>query len=375
MFAFTIDQGNTQIDEETLRTVHLSPYRAALAAGAQIVMASFSSWQGKKLHAHHYLLTEVLKGELGFSGFIISDWGGMDQLDPDYYKAVVMSVNAGVDMCMVPWDFRRFIDTMKQAVAKGDISLSRVDDAVRRILRVKLAAGVFERLNPDAALLDLVGSSAHRELAREAVARTLVLLKNDAQTLPLAKSIPNLLVGGQAADDLGLQCGGWTIEWLGKPGAITMGETLLDGIRAAVSETSRVIYDPSGSFENLDGEMAEVGIAVIAEPPYAEGFGDREDLTLPAEDIALLERMRARCQRLVVILYSGRPLVLTDQLPWMDALVAAWLPGSEGRGMADVLFGDQPFTGKLRYNWPRDMEQVNNPSGVVPLFGVGYGLD
>jgi beta-glucosidase len=338
-------------------------------------MASFSSWQGKKLHGHHYLLTEVLKGELGFAGFIISDWAGMDQLDPDYYKAVVMSVNAGVDMCMVPWDFRRFINTMKQAVDKGDISLPRVDDAVRRILRVKLAAGVFERLYPDPALLNLVGSRPHRDLAREAVSRTLVLLKNDGQTLPLDKNIPNLLVGGQAADDLGLQCGGWTIEWLGKPGAITMGDTLLDGIRATVSETSLVIYDPSGSFETLDGEKAEVGIAVIAEPPYAEGFGDRADLTLPAEDVALLQRMRKRCHRMVVILYSGRPLVLTEQLPLMDALVAAWLPGSEGRGMADVLFGDQPFTGKLRYNWPRDMQQVKNPSDGAPLFGIGYGLD
>ncbi len=374
MFAFTIDQGNTQIDEETLRNVHLAPYRAALAAGAQIVMASFSSWQGNKLHGHHYLLTEVLKGELGFEGFIISDWAGMDQLDPDYDKAVVKAVNAGVDMCMVPWDFRRFITAMNRAVEQGNISLARVDNAVRRILRVKLAVGVFERLHPQPAWLENVGSLAHRSLAREAVSRSLVLLKKDGQTLPLAKSTPTILVGGQAADDIGLQCGGWTIEWLGKPGPITVGDSLLDSLKAAVSRTSRVVYDPSGAFEDLDLPQAEVGIAVIAEPPYAEGFGDREDLTLPAEDVALLERMRKHCQRLVVVLYSGRPLVLTEQLPLMDALVAAWLPGSEGRGIADVLFGDRPFTGKLRYNWPRDMEQVRQPGSGAPLFSTGFGL-
>ncbi len=375
LFSFIIDQGNTRIDEDTLRSVHLYPYRAAIEAGVQIVMASFSSWQGKKLHAHHYLLTGVLKGELNFSGFIVSDWGAMDQLDPDYYQAVVMSVNAGVDMCMVPWDFKRFITTMKQAVEKGDISLRRVDDAVRRILRVKLAAGIFERPFPDPAMLELVGAPVHRALAREAVARSLVLLKNEAQTLPISKSTCAILVGGQAADDIGLQCGGWTIEWLGKPGAITVGNTLLDGIRAAVSESCQLIYDPTGSFENLDVEKAEVGIAVIAEPPYAEGFGDREDLNLPAEDIALIERLRKRCQRLVVVLFSGRPLVLTDQLPMMDALVAAWLPGSEGQGVADVLFGDQLFTGKLRYDWPRDMQQVRQPIEGTPLFNVGYGME
>ncbi len=374
MFAFTIDQGNTQIDEETLREVHLYPYKAALEAGAQIVMASFSSWQGKKLHGHHYLLTEVLKGELGFAGFIISDWAGMDQLDADYSKAVVLAVNAGVDMCMVPWDFRRFIAAMKQAVEKGDVSLQRVDDAVRRILRVKLMAGIFERPLPQASWLEWVGSLAHRSLAREAVARSLVLLKNEAQTLPLSKSTPTILVGGQAANDIGLQCGGWTIEWLGKPGPITVGDTLLDSLKTAVSRSSRVVFDPTGVFENLEISQAEVGIAVIAEPPYAEGFGDREDLTLPEEDVAMLERMRTRCQRLVVVLYSGRPLVLTGQLPLIDALVAAWLPGSEGRGIADVLFGDQPFTGKLRYAWPRELGQARIPISGAPLFEIGFGL-
>ena len=179
-----------------------------------------------------------------------------------------------------------------------------------------------------------------------------------AGILPFAKSNPTILVGGQAADDLGLQCGGWTIEWLGKPGAITPGTTILSGIMAAVLHPDRVIYDPDGRFDQFAGPISEIGVAVLAQTPYAEGFGDREDLTLPATDIQLIERMRSRCRKLVVILLSGRPLILTDQLPWMDALVAAWLPGSEGQGIADVLFGDLPFTGKLSYSWPQTMEQV-----------------
>ena len=177
-----------------------------------------------------YLLTDVLKGELGFTGFIVSDWGGIDQVSDDYYQAVVTAINAGIDMSMVPQDYERFISHLRQAVEKGDIPLKRIDDAVRRILSVKCKAGLFERPHPDPRHLTLVGSAQHRELAREAVARSLVLLKNEAQTLPLPKDTPMILVGGPAADDIGLQCGGWTIEWLGKPGAITPGTTILSGI-------------------------------------------------------------------------------------------------------------------------------------------------
>lgn len=373
-FAFKIDQGDTRVDEKFLRNMYLKPYIAALQAGAQIVMASFSSWNGKKLHAHRYLLTDVLKNELGFTGFVVSDWAGVDQVADDFYQAVVTAINAGIDMCMVPVAFRRFIDTMQQAVKRGDIPLERVDDAVSRILRVKLQAGLFENSLPEPTYLGLVGSSEHRQLARQAVARSLVLLKNETETLPLAKSNPLILVGGQAADDIGLQCGGWTIEWLGKPGNITPGTTILSAIKSSVVHPEQVLYAPDGFFDQSVSIPAEVGIAVLAEPPYAEGFGDREDLTLPDTDIQLIQRMRVLCKKLVVILLSGRPLILTDQLPYMDALVAGWLPGTEGQGIADVLFGDLPFRGKLPYDWPRSMEQIPMPADAKPLFPFDFGL-
>jgi beta-glucosidase len=381
---FMIDQGVTEVDEATLRAVHLAPYQAAIEAGALCVMASFSSWGGLKMHAQYYLLTEVLKRELGFAGFVVSDWDGLKQVDEDYYKAVVKSINAGVDMNMVPYNYERFITLLSQSVERGDVPLERIDDAVRRILRAKFSLGLFERPFPDPAHLGLVGSAGHRALARQAVAQSLVLLKNDNETLPISRDTGLIYVGGEAADDIGLQCGGWTIEWLGSRGAITPGTTILEGIRASVSPASRVEYDPSGSFEpsSTDGgkpEMAELGIAVIAEPPYAEGFGDRADLSLPAEDIALIERIRRVSRKLLVILLSGRPLGVTGQLPLMDALVAAWLPGTEGQGVADVLFGDQPFTGKLPYTWPRSMDQVPLSSEGLkksgPLFPFGYGLN
>jgi beta-glucosidase len=373
-FAFQIDQGDTRLDETALRGIHLMPYVEAIQAGVQTVMASFSSWNGVKLHAHRYLLTELLKGELGFTGFVVSDWAGIDQVADDYYQAVVTAINAGIDMSMVPFDYNRFIETLKRAVESGDVPLERIDDAVGRILRVKFKAGLFERTQLDPQHLSLVRSKEHRALAQEAVARSLVLLKNETKVLPLAKSTPTILVGGQAADDIGLQCGGWTIEWLGKPGAITPGTTLLSGIRAVVSPTTQVIHEPDGQFEQFADHPAEVGITVLAETPYAEGFGDRSDLSLPAEDVLLIERMRLRCRKLAVILLSGRPLILTDQLALIDGLVAAWLPGSEGQGVAEVLFGDLPFTGKLPYDWPRDMGQVPMPADARPLFPFGYGL-
>jgi beta-glucosidase len=374
-FAFLIDQGDTRLDEATLRNIHLKPYITAIGAGVQTVMASFSSWNGLKLHAHHYLLSEVLKSELGFTGFVVSDWAGIDQVSADYFQAVVSSINAGVDMAMVPYDYERFISTLKRAVEGGAVSLERIDDALRRILSVKFKAGLFERPFPDPAHLSLVGTADHRQLAREAVAKSLVLLKNEAQTLPLSKSTPKILVAGQAADDIGLQCGGWTIEWLGKPGAITPGNTILEGINSAVSHSSQVIYDPGGRFEQLGDLVSEIGIVVLSEIPYAEGFGDQADLTLKTEDTQLIQRLRARCHKLVMVLLSGRPLILTGQLPLVDALVAAWLPGTEGQGVADVLFGDLPFHGKLPYSWPRSMQQIPLEKDMNPLFPLGSGID
>jgi beta-glucosidase len=375
--AWSIDQGNTMVDETTLRKVHLPPYQAAIAAGARNIMVSYSCWNGLKMHVHKYLLTDVLKGELGFSGFLVSDWLAINQLGRDYAFAVVNAINAGLDMVMVPFEYPGFITAVTTAVEKGEISLNRIDDAVRRILRIKFELGIFERPFADESLLAQVGSADHRAVARDAVRQSLVLLKNDDNSLPLSKYLPRLLVAGLAADDIGLQCGGWTIEWQGQPGNITPGTTLLDAIKHTISETSHLHYDANGDF-SADISAAEVGLVVLSEPPYAEGEGDRADLHLPEADIALIERVRPHCKKLVVILYSGRPLIITDQLDQCDAFVAAWLPGTEGQGITDVLFGDFPFSGKLPYTWPRSMEQIPlaipNGSNDNPLFPFGYGL-
>ncbi|GAB4573364.1 MAG: glycoside hydrolase family 3 N-terminal domain-containing protein [Anaerolineae bacterium] len=374
---WAIDQGDADIDEETLRRVHLPPYQAAIEAGALSIMVSYSSWQGAKMHAHKYLLTDVLKGELGFQGFLISDYLAINQLDPDYARCVELSINAGLDMIMVPFDYHLFIDTLVDAVERGAVSMARIDDAVRRILAVKIALGLFEQPYGEERLLARVGSAEHRAVAREAVQKSLVLLKNEGDVLPLSKDGQRLLVAGSGADDVGMQCGGWTIEWMGKRGPITAGTSLLQGIRQTVSAGTEVLFSPDGAFE-LD-EMAEVGIVVVGEEPYVEGNGDRPDLTLSAEDQALVRRMRGQCQRLVVIVLSGRPVIITDIVEDCDALVAAWLPGTEGQGVADVLFGDYPFTGKLSFSWPRSMAQIPlsalhaSPEG--PLFPLGHGLE
>jgi beta-glucosidase len=364
-----IDQGVTEVDEAELRAVHLPPYLAALEAGARNIMVSLSSWGGLRMHANRYLLTEVLKGELGFSGFLVSDWEAVDHIHADYYSAVVTSINAGVDMVMTPYDGLRFISNLTRAVEKGDVPLARIDDAMRRILTVKYELGLFERPFGDESLLPLVGSEAHRAVAREAVLKSLVLLKNEGDALPLSANTPIILVAGTAADDVGLQCGGWTIAWQGQAGNVTPGTSVLDGIRAAVSKDTTVHYDPAGEFD-----AADVGIVVLSEEPYAEGVGDRGDLHLPEADVALLERVRSRCRKLVVVLLSGRPLIVTEHLPQWDAFVAAWLPGTEGDGVAQVLFGEYPFTGKLPYTWPRSMDQVPRKAGDRPLFPLGYGL-
>lgn len=380
--AFQIDQGDTRLEESVLRDIHLRPYQEAIAAGALNIMVSFSSWNGHKMHSHTYLLSEVLKTELGFRGFLVSDWKALDQLAPDYYDCVVQSINAGLDMVMTPYDFKRFIVTLTQAVQNGDVAMARIDDAVRRILRVKFALGLFEMPNGpygEERLLREFGSAEHRAVAREAVQKSLVLLRNEGGTLPLPKTVTSLLVAGSAADDVGLQCGGWTIAWQGgskATGITPPGTTLLEAVRQTVSAETAVHYDAQANF--AEGVAAEVGIAIVGETPYAEGFGDREHPVLSDEDIAVIHQLRDRCQRLVVVLVSGRPLVITEHLPLMDAVAAAWLPGTEGQGVADVLFGDAPFTGRLAFSWPRSLDQIPlsalraHPDGA--LFPFGFGL-
>lgn len=381
MQQFMLDQGVTDVDEATLRAVHLSPYVAAIDTGAMSIMVSFSSWGGMKMHAQKYLLTDVLKGELDFKGFLVADWQGIDQIPGDYYSDIVTSINAGLDMIMVPYDYDAFINGLTEAVNNGEVPLERIDDAVRRILTVKFQLGLFERPFADESLLPLVRSDEHRELAREAVRKSLVLLKNDNNTLPLAKDTPLIFVAGQGANDIGIQSGGWTIEWQGKSGDITPGTTILEAIRNTVSENTIVLYNRWGEFDRVTAEVADVGIVVMGEMPYAEGVGDDEDLTLSEGDIAVIERVREGSKKVVVILISGRPMIVTEHLDQWDVFIAAWLPGTEGQGVADVLFGDYPFTGKLPYTWPRAMDQIPfdfdhmEPTGPeAPLFPFGYGL-
>ena len=375
---YKIDQGVTNIDEAALRAIHLPPYIEAIKNGAQSIMVSYSSFGGMKMSAQKYLITDVLKGELGFSGFVVSDWQAIDVIPGGYPNAVKTSINAGLDMIMVPTDYVKFISTLKNEVQNGDIPQARLDDAVRRILTVKFNMGLFEHPLSNAALRSVVGSAAQRALGREAVSKSLVLLQNNNGTLPLSKDTPTIYVAGQGADNIGLQSGGWTIEWQGKPGNITPGTTILQAIKATVSAKSTVTYNSSGQFDGV----ADVGVVVVGEQPYAEGHGDKADLSLSKADAALIETMRQHNKKVVVVLLSGRPMIIGPQLNQSDAFVAAWLPGTEGQGIADDLFGDKPFTGKLPFTWPRTMAQVplsaNKPDAVgcvAPLFPFGYGLD
>lgn len=386
--SYELDQGNMQVPESILRELYLPPYQSAVEAGALNVMTSFSSWKGTKMHAEEYLVNDVLKQELGFNGFVVSDWQAMDQIYPDdYYLSVVTSVNAGVDMNMVPYNYLAFIETMKTAVNNGDISESRVDEAVRRILRVKFALGLFESPMPDPQYQTTVRSREHVELARQAVRESLVLLKNENNLLPLSKATPVIFVAGAGANDLGLQSGGWTLEWQGKVGNDNEGTTLFSGIRALVGTDTQLEYNREGDFsefKDADGNqlLADVGIVVLSEPPYAEGVGDKANIALTKPELELLTAVRAHSKAVVVILFSGRPRVLTQGLPLAEAWVAAWLPGTEGAGIADVLFGDHPFTGKTAFSWPRSNEQlpinVNNAADKTgcdaALFPFGYGL-
>jgi beta-glucosidase len=372
------DQGNTELSEAELRAVHLPPFAAAVRRGVGSVMISYSSFNGLKMHAHRYLVTDVLKGELGFSGFVVSDWEAIDQIDgsADFTaEEVRTAVNAGVDMVMVPDDYRRFISYLKQEVQAGRVPMSRIDDANRRILTKKMELGLFEKPYADRSYMASVGSTAHRDLAREAVRRSQVLLKNTHDTvLPLSKTAPKVFVAGKAADDIGLQSGGWTIEWQGGSGPLTPGTTILQGIRDTMAPGTEVRYDREGA--GLDDSF-NYAVAVIGERPYAEFFGDRtDDLRLDAEDQKLIRRMKATGVPLVVVLVSGRPLNINAELDASDAFVAAWLPGTEGRGVADVLFGDHNPSGALPVTWPWDAgaQPINDGDGKAPRFSYGYGL-
>jgi len=345
-----VDQGDTICDEATLRKLYLPPYVAAIHAGVGSVMVSYSSWNGVKMHGNKYLLTDVLKTELGFRGFLVSDWAAIDQISPDYKHDIEQSINAGLDMIMIPNgpdkpnNYVEFINDLKALVAEGKVPLSRIDDAVRRILRIKFQMGLFDAAATDPALTAAVGSPAHRAVARQCVRESLVLLKNENHTLPLAKNLKHLVVVGAGADDLGMQCGGWTVDWQGGHGNITRGgTTLLAAIRQTVSPQTEVTFSPDAS----NVKNADAIIAVVGEPPYAEMKGDRETLDLSADDTALMARAKATGVPVVTLVFSGRPLLWEAAQADSAAFVAAWLPGSEGLGMTDVLFGDYPFKGRM----------------------------
>lgn len=368
------DQGNTQVSEAELRRIHLPPFQAAIKRDVGSVMITFSSWNGTKVHAHRYLITEVLKGELGFDGVVVSDWAGIDQIPGDRATQVRTAVNAGIDVFMLPEGYREFIPTLRAEVRAGRVSMERVDDAVRRLLTKKFELGMFEQPLADRGLLPTVGSAEHRALGREAVAGSATLLKNDGNTLPLERG-GKLFVAGKNADDIGNQSGGWTIEWQGQSGDITPGTTILEGIREVAGGGTRVTYDREGN--GIDASY-DAAVVVVGETPYAEFEGDRtDDLRLDAEDRATLQRVQAAGIPVTVVLVSGRPLVVTEELPSWDAFIAAWLPGTEGAGVADVLFGDHNPGAKLPMSWPRSAAQVPINVGDAnydPLFPYGHGL-
>jgi beta-glucosidase len=328
------------------------------------------------MHGHKYLLTTVLKGELGFKGFVVSDWKALEQLPGDYPRQIEAAIDAGIDMVMVPDVYPAFFEGLKGLAHSGRLPMSRIDDAVRRILAVKFQMALFERPFSDPALRAAVGSPEHRAVARQAVRESQVVLVNKQATLPLPDTLPQVLVAGKAADDLGMQCGGWTIAWQGSTGRITEGTTVLEAIRRAVPN-ARVNYSAGG--ETPAG--GQTAIVVIGELPYAEGQGDRKSLDLNPADVALVKRVKAAGLRTVVVLFSGRPLILEPILADADAIVAAWLPGTEGDGVADVLFGRYRPTGTLSHTWPTAMSQIpvnvgptGEKPGVIPLFEYGFGL-
>ena len=370
-----VDQGNTQLSEADLRRIHLPPFIDAVQHGVGSVMISYSSWNAVKMHGNGYLITTVLKGELGFTGFVVSDWAGIDQIDgASGFSAsdVRTSINAGIDMVMVPSDYRGFETTLRSEVTAGRVSIARIDDAVGRILTKKFQLGLFERPLTDRAWTSTVGSAAHRAIARQAVRESLVLLKNDG-ILPLSKAA-RIFVAGKNADDIGNQSGGWTVSWQGASGSTTTGTTILQGIRAAVAPGTVVDFNAAG--RGAAGH--DVAIVVLGEKPYAEGKGDRTDgLTLDRTDLGTLSTIARTGVPIVVVLVSGRPLVVTSQLPDWRGLVAAWLPGTEGNGVADVLFGDVKPTGTLPQSWPRTATQIPINVGDAtydPLFAYGFGL-
>lgn len=374
-----IDRGDVLVDEKELRSKYIKPFRSAVENGVGSIMISYNSWQSKKLHGHSYLINDILKNELGFLGFVVSDWAAIDDIDEDYKTSIITAINAGIDMVMVPGEhsnkshsYIEFINLLKESVLEGSVSVNRINDAVYRILKIKYSMGLFEKPLKDYNKLNEVGSSRNRELAREGVNKSVVLLQNN-NILPISKNIKSILVAGEHGHDLGYQCGGWSISWQGGSGNTTIGTTILDGIRDNIGNQSSVTFSKNGDEPNDH----DIIIAVVGETPYAEMKGDSESLELSNKDKLMLERLIKTGKPIVLILISGRPMIITPYLEHVDAVLAAWLPGTEGSGVADLLFGDVSPTAKLSFSWPRDMSQIPINYGdktYDPLFPLGYGL-
>ena len=367
---------NGSLPDGTLKAELLPPYEAAINAGVRSVMVTYNSINGVKVHGSADLITKVLKEQLGFQGIVITDYEGIKQIAGATQKEKIgKAVNAGIDMAMEPNDWRGFITSLVQLVNEGTVSQSRIDDAVTRILTVKFEMGLFEDPYAQRDLLDSFGSQQHREIARQAVRESLVLLKNDNDIVGKLKDMDNILIAGKSADDIGIQCGGWTISWQGSTGNITQGTTILQGIQAAVGSNVKVTYNKRGraSAEN------DAALVFIGEKPYAESDGDRtaDALKLDSEDLTTLKNIKETNPNLpvVAVLLTGRPITIADQIDDFDGLIAAWLPGTEGQGIADVLFGNYDFTGKLTFTWPwyaEDITTKHQPGKA--LFNYGYGL-
>mgnify|MGYP000846244252 FL=1 len=384
------DQGNTEVSETELRDIHGKGYISALGAGVQTIMATYNSWNGTKVHGSGELLTDILKQQMGFDGFVIGDWNGHAQVPGCSNGQCAAAVNAGVDMIMVPNDWRDFVQNTRAQVNDGSISMTRIDDAVTRILRVKARTGLLDQVKPSersyASITSLIGASEHRAVARRAVRESLVLLKNKNSLLPLSRNL-SVLVTGSGADNIGQQSGGWTVTWQGTgntnsdfPG----GTSIYDGIQEAVtSGGGSVQLSVGGSF---NGPVPDVAIVVFGETPYAEGNGDISSLEYQPgnkSDLALLKSLQEQGIPVVSIFISGRPLWVNPELNASDAFVASWLPGSEGIGVADVIFKsnngmvNNDFKGKLSFSWPKSKSQFElnrNDINYDPLFSYGFGL-
>ena len=377
---YKIDRGDVVLGEKELRSKYIKPFKESINKGVGSIMISYNSWKGKKLHGHKYLINDVLKNELKFDGIVVSDWAGINEINSDYKTSIIESINAGMDMIMVPGSlnpddhsYDDFIRLAIESTKEGSIPMQRIDDAVSRILRIKKKIGLFDKAIKKPKNTKIVGSKKHRDLARESVRKSLVLLKNENKLLPLGKSGKKIAFVGEHADNIGYQSGGWTITWQGGSGDITPGTSIVDAFKSAARDKNDILYSKDG--KNIPD--ADMIIVVIGEKPYSEGWGDRESLDLSKENKKILKRVKKKNLPYLIILISGRPMIIESELKDCDAFIAAWLPGTEGSGIADVVYGDYNPTGKLSMSWPRSMKQIPINIGdksYDPLFSFGYGL-